>query len=189
VVLLYKNYYLNKKEQKISAFMNLLKPVQARITAYCRVLSGNGEAASDLLQDTLLAAFETFENLRIQDSFLYFLFSIARNKYLKQKRRWKFWGREQEAHQLYNEVSSQTIELQPDIELLYKSIAKLNNEQRDIVIMFHILGFSINEIQQHKGLTEAAVKNRLQRARAKLKQLLSDSENNISIHYTKIKQQ
>jgi RNA polymerase sigma-70 factor (ECF subfamily) len=170
---------LSDKEQKISDFMQMYQPVQRQLSAYCRVLAGNEDAAFDLLQDTLLAALEGFETARQANSFIYYLCGIARNIHLKHTRRWKFWGNNTEAAKRTLEISHDSIELQPDVELLYKAIAKLNDEQREVLLMFHIMGFSVGDIQQHLQITEAAVKNRLQRARAKLKQLLSDSESSI----------
>jgi len=171
---------LNEKEQKISAFMQLYKPLQKQLSAYCRVLTGDEDAACDLLQDTLLTAFESFEEIRHTDSFIYYLCSIARHKYLKQKRRWKFFGKPHDITYKNIEITPDAIELQPDVELLYKAIGKLNDEQREVLLMFHIMGFSLQDIQKQIGLTEAAVKNRLARARVKLKQMLSDSETSLA---------
>lgn len=66
-----------------------------------------------------------------------------------------------------------------DIELIHKCIAGLNTEQREAILMFHIMGFSIKEIAENLTITEAAVKNRLVRGRDKLKELLSDKESRL----------
>jgi len=161
--------------------MYLYKPVESQISAYCRVVAGNEESANDLLQDTLLAAFEGFRDLRKTESFIYYLCSIARHTYLKQKRRWKFFGDSAEIEKKnIGIISADSIELEPDVQLLYKAIAKLNNDQREVLLMFHIMGFTIADIQKQLKLTEAAVKNRLQRARAKLKILLSDNKTDVA---------
>lgn len=171
---------MDEKEQNIAAFMHLYKPVESQISAYCRVITGSEEAAGDLLQDTLLAAFEGFKDLHKTESFIYYLCSIAKHTFLKQKRRWKFFGDSTDIEKKNTSISADSIELQPDIQLLYKAIAKLNNDQREVLLMFHIMGFSIIEIQKQLKLTEAAVKNRLQRARSRLKLLLSDKISDIA---------
>ncbi|MDP4210696.1 MAG: sigma-70 family RNA polymerase sigma factor [Bacteroidota bacterium] len=158
--------------------MLLYKPVQRQLSAYCRALTADEDAAFDLLQDTLLTAFEKFDELRKTESFIYYLCSIARNRHLKQKRRWKFWSSQSETEKQSVAITPDAIEIQPDIALLHNAIAKLNTDQREVLTMFHILGFSLLEIQQQLNLSEAAVKNRLQRARYRLRQLLSDSESN-----------
>lgn len=156
--------------------MQLYKPVQHRLSAYCRVVTGSEEKAFDLIQDTLAAAFESLDKLRDASSFLFFLFGIARNCHLKQQRRWKFFGKQSDIRPANIEVKSESIEMQYDIELIHKSIARLNAEQREAILMFHIMGFSISDSAQNLSITEAAVKNRLVRGRENLRKLLSDKE-------------
>lgn len=164
--------------------MQLYKPVQNRLSAYCRVVCGNEEKAFDLIQDTLATAFENFHTLLDPGSFQFFLIAIARNCHLKQTRRWKFFGKQSDIKPANIEVSSSSIEMQYDIELIHKCIEGLNSEQREAILLFHIMGFSIKEIAENNTITEAAVKNRLLRGRENLRKLLSDKEsrliNNIS---------
>lgn len=156
--------------------MDLYKPVQHRLSAYCRVVAGNEEKALDLVQDTLAAAFQSFDKLRDTGAFHFFLFGIARNCHLKQQRRWKFFGKQSDIKTAHIEVLSDSVDMQYDIDLMYQSIAKLNAAQRDTILMFHIMGFSIAETAQNLNVTEAAVKNRLVRGRENLRRLLSDKE-------------
>jgi len=169
--------------------MQLYRPVQHRLSAYCRVVTGSEEKAFDLIQDTLTAAFEGFNKLRDSGSFLFFLFGIARNCHLKQQRRWKFFGKQSDIKPINIEVASDSIEMQYDVELLHKSIAKLNAEQREVILLFHIMGFSISDIAQNLIITEAAVKNRLVRGRENLRKLISDKESRMikSISANKLK--
>jgi RNA polymerase sigma-70 factor (ECF subfamily) len=159
--------------------MQLYKPVQHRFSAYCRVVTGSEERALDLIQDTLTAAFEGFDKLRDAGSFLFFLFGIARNCHLKQQRRWKFFGKQSEIRPANVEISSDSVEMNYDVELMHKSIASLNAEQREVILMFHIMGFSIKEIAENFTITEAAVKNRLMRGREKLRELIADKESHL----------
>lgn len=156
--------------------MQLYKPVQHRLSAYCRVVAGSGEKASDLIQETLAAAFEGFDKLRDPGSFQFFLIGIARNCHLKQQRRWKFFGKQSDIKPANIELTSDSIEMKYDIELIHKSISSLNAEQREAILLFHIMGFSIGDIAQNLTITEAAVKNRLVRGRENLRKLLSDKE-------------
>lgn len=156
--------------------MRLYKPVGQRLSAYCRVVAKNEAMALDLIQETLLAAFENFEKLRSSDAFVFYLFGIARNCHSKQKRRNKLFGNQDGIRNSNIEITADTIELSFDIGLIRKSIASLNDEQRNVVLMFHIMGFSIKEIAENFSITEAAVKNWLLRGREKLRQLISDKE-------------
>ena len=160
--------------------MQLYKPVQHRLSAYCRVVTGNEGKALDLIQDTIATAFENFEKLRNAESFLFFLFGIARNCHLKQQRRRKFFGNQNDIKSAKIEIASNPVEMLYDVELMHKCIASLNAEQRDVILMFHIMGFSIREIAENHKITEAAVKNRLVRGRENLRQLLSDKESRMT---------
>lgn len=178
---------VNTNSQKIAEFMQLYRPVQHRLSAYCRVVTGNEGKALDLIQDTIAAAFEGFDKLRDAESFLFFLFGIARNCHLKQQRRWKFFGKQSDIRPANIEVLSDSVEMNYDVELMHKSIASLNAEQREVILMFHIMGFSIKEIAENFTITEAAVKNRLMRGREKLRELLSDKESRMTNHISAIK--
>lgn len=156
--------------------MQMYEPVQHRLSAYCRVVTGSEGKALDLIQDTLAAAFESFGKLRDPSSFQFFLFGIARNCHLKQQRRLKFVGNQSEIKTVNIELAPDSVEMDYDIKLIHKSIANLNSEQHEVILMFHILGFSISDIAQNLKITEAAVKNRLVRGRENLRKLLTDQE-------------
>ena len=167
---------MKEKGEKIESFMSLYKPVQQQLSAYCRALTGNESAAFDLLHDTLVAAFDGFDGFKAAKSANYYLCGIARNIFLNQKRRWKFWGNSNEITISNIKIQPEEIELQPDIKLLYKAIEKLSFEQREVLVLFYIMGFQGTEIASQMGITEAAVRNRLKRARERLRLLMSDSE-------------
>lgn len=116
--------------------MQLYKPVQHRLSAYCRVVTGNEGKALDLIQETLASAFEGFERLRNQDSFLFFLFSIARNCHLKQQRKLKFFGKSSEIKCASGIIAPDSTEKNYDTELIHQSIHRLNTEQREAILLF-----------------------------------------------------
>ena len=159
--------------------MQLYKPVQHRLSAYCRVVTGNEEMALDLVQDTITATFESFHKLRNPGSFQFFLIGIARNCHLKHQRTRKFFGKQSDIKPSNIEVTSDSVEMRHDVELIHQCIARLNDEQREVILLFHIMGFSLKEIADNLSVTEAAVKNRLARGRENLKRFLSDRESNL----------
>jgi len=159
--------------------MQLYKPVQHKLSAYCRVVAGTEDKAFDLIQDTLARAFESFHTLRDREAFQFFLIGIARNCHLKQQRRKRFFEKSASSGQVSAEIQFDSTEMSYDVELLHKCIARLNEEQRETVLMFHIMGFPIKEIAENLTISEAAVKNRLVRGREKLRKLLSDKESKV----------
>ena len=63
----------SKKER----FMQAYAPVHGRFERYCKTRSYKEFPFEDLMQDTLLIAFEKFDNLKSKDAFLHFLFGTA----------------------------------------------------------------------------------------------------------------
>ena len=56
-----------------------------------------------------------------------------------------------------------------DYSELYEAISRLSEDARLSVTLYYMEGYSVREIEGILGVTESAVKNRLSRARAKLK--------------------
>ncbi len=159
--------------------MQLYKPVQHRLSAYCRVVAGNEDKALELIQETLAAAYENFQTIRDASAFQFFLIGIARNCHLKQQRRKKIFREQSEIKSSNIGISSDSIEMQYDYELLHQCINQLNTVQRETILMFHIMGFQIKEIARNLSISEAAVKNRLVRGRERLRVLFSDKESEL----------
>jgi RNA polymerase sigma-70 factor, ECF subfamily len=161
----------NAKEK----FLALYTPVERQLSNYCRALAGNDYAAADLLHDTILVALENIETLRKPESFLFFMCAIAKRTYLKQFRRKKFEADIETIPPVaYNE--SNAGETNADVQLLYRTISQLPFEQREALVMFEIMGFSLKEIQEFQGGSLSGVKSRVTRAREKLAEMLTDRE-------------
>lgn len=58
----------------------------------------------------------------------------------------------------------------------YAALDTLPDKQREAVIMFEILGFSMKEIHDVQGRTLIAIKVRISRGRAELTRLLSEQQ-------------
>lgn len=175
-------------------FMALLKPHHDRLARFARAMTRSREEAEDLMGDTLLAALEHFEQLRHEEAFVSWLFSIASR--LQQRRRIKsrifdsltlrFGLRFDDEHA--QEVLQSGAEPEPperggmspetfvDVNLLYNALERLPAKQREALVMFEISGLSLAEIQHIQGDSLSAVKMRLVRARERLQELLGVEE-------------
>jgi RNA polymerase sigma-70 factor, ECF subfamily len=107
------------------------------------------------------------------DRFLYFLFGIAANLVKKKQRRRKFWGAfdSPEVDQKAIESGSERGLLQKE---LYTALRKLNEKQREAIVLFEINGFTIKEIAVMQGLSESGVKSNLKRGKEQLGRLLTE---------------
>jgi len=167
---------VSKIEGQSEHFMELYIPVSRQISNYCRALTGNKDIARDLLQDTLLSAFESMATIRNKDSFLYYLCATAKRIYMKQTRRNKFIGDSSEIDKWESISSEQEGDISMDIQILNKALDKLPVKQREALVLFEIVGFSLKEIKTMQGGGLSGVKSRIVRAREKLYSMLSDLE-------------
>jgi RNA polymerase sigma-70 factor (ECF subfamily) len=171
-------------DQPKELFLSLYFPVEQQLSNYCRALTGNDIEAVDLLQDTLLAGLESVNSLRKPEAFMFYMCAIAKRTYLKRFRRKKF---EADINSIppiaINEPNAG--EVNADVQLLNQMISRLPIEQREALVMFEIIGFSLKEIQEFQGGSLSAIKSRIARAREKLAVMLTDQETEVYVKPSK----
>ncbi len=144
---------------------------------YCSAISYGKMDAEDLVQDVLLSAFHNFEKIKKQDQFLHYLIRAAKNRsisHLRKKRNKQELLDKHTNRLISKEVNAETL---LDIQLLYKTLAELPEQQKDALILFEILGFSMAEIAEIQGSTSGAIKTKISRGRKLLKKLLEEQHN------------
>lgn len=161
---------VDKKKQK--AFLELYEPIHDRFERFCRARVYGDMDYKDLMNETLLRAYQKFDTLRSQEAFLSFLFSISVRILSNNNRKRKTSSLEDIDTQLIDSGSSDS---STEIYLLHKALAKLPEEQRECILLFEIAGFNIKEICAIQNASESSVKQRLRRGRIKLKEILTYS--------------
>jgi len=163
----------NKQQQK---FLALYEPVHDSFERFCRARVFGNMEYQDLMNDTLLIAFEKLDTLKSSTAFLSFIIGISvrvlSNNHKKKKE-------EEYPQQESFDVLDVNAETERDAEvyLLHKALAILPEEQRECIILFEISGFSIKEIMEIQNASESAIKQRLKRGRAKLMEILTFESN------------
>lgn len=164
------NEYPDKRQQ----FMELYEPVHERFVRFCKAHAYGNYGADDLVNETVLSAFENFEKLRSPKAFLHFLFGIATNILRNNYRRKKFRGEYVEEYAENMISTAPEGEEHTELGILYKALAQLPDKQQEALILFEISGFSIKEIMEIQKSGESAVKARLVRGRKRLAELLQE---------------
>ena len=151
--------------------MGLYDPLHERLSRFVHSMVWNRDDAKDVLGETVLAAYESFEKVRDHNSFLYYLFGIASRLAKKRERRKKFWGifEPSKAELIISHYNSES---RTAVNELYAALNKIPVKQREAITLFEISGFSIKEIAEMQGSTLSGVKSRLMRAREALAKLL-----------------
>jgi RNA polymerase sigma-70 factor, ECF subfamily len=157
-------------------FMALLDPVHDRLEHFALALTRNGEAARDIVGETILIAYERFDSLRHPEAFLSFLFTIARRVYQRRATLARRTERLEESHWAGLHDTRLAPDASADIRAVYEALDELPEPQREAVILFEILGLSMSEIREIQGGTLVAVKVRISRGRKRLAKILGVDE-------------
>lgn len=160
---------IKSKQQR---FLALYEPIHDRFERFCRARVYGEMEYTDLMNETLLVAFEKFDSLKSEDSFLSYLFSTAVRLLANSNRKMKP-ERMQSMEKEQSIASSESTEHSMEVHLLHRALSELNEDQREALILFEITGFSIREVAGIQNASESAVKQRLKRGRERLGQILS----------------
>jgi RNA polymerase sigma-70 factor (ECF subfamily) len=164
---------LTKQER----FMQVYEPVHERFDRFCKTRVYGEFHFKDIMHDTLVVAFEKFDELKSTDAFLHFLFGTA-SRILANHRKKKRPEYVDQLNAKYEHVHNESslIEKQFEINDLYACLKELDQVTSECIILFEISGFSIKEIMGIQNLSEATVKQRLSRGRKQLLSLMQSLE-------------
>jgi len=163
-----------KEVMKQNEFMMHYEPCHEQFIRYCKAKSyGIIADYKDLVNETILRAFEGFDRLKNKHAFCGFLYSTASN-IIKNELRSK---RNKEIKEL-NEINLTALEQNHaeqkfEIEVLYTALSRLPESQKEAIILFEINGYSLKEVADIQNVGLSAVKLRLKRGREKLADILT----------------
>ena len=163
---------MNSSNEKQERFLALFEPIQANLERFVLAMTQEKERARDVIAETVMIAYEEFEKLRNSQAFLSFLFTIATRVYRKEQ---KEAGRTErlDSEKVIDLLDPGTSpDVAVDIRTVYDALNQLPERQREAVVLFEIVGFSMKEICQIQGGTLTAVKVRVSRGRKRLSEIL-----------------
>jgi RNA polymerase sigma-70 factor, ECF subfamily len=154
------------------AFRDRLLTEVSGLRAFSVSLCGSFHQADDLVQDVLLKAWGHSESFREGTNMRAWLFTIARNTYysLYRKR-----GREvQDVDGIYtsNLAVAPSQDGVMDLADFRLALAKLPDEQREVLILVGASGLSYEQAAEVCGVAVGTIKSRVSRARTRLGELL-----------------
>jgi len=170
----------------------LIRRHQERVYGFAMRMCRNAEDAKDILQDTFLGVVRSIQEFRAESRFSTWLFRIASNACLKKRRRGVHdptpaqelsldalmprpdgegrkpeipdWSEDAEQALLRGELGGR----------LEAAIDRLPREYRIVLLLRDVEGLSAEEAAEALGLSVAAVKSRLHRARVFVRRELAD---------------
>lgn len=170
------------------AFEALVKACEKQVYHIALNMTGSEEDAFDISQDVFLKAYRSLRSFRQESSFQTWVCRLAANRCIdflrKQKRRGKIVSLDEpddlgRLPELPDEryAPEQVVERRERTRLLREAMQKLPEEQRIILVLREVEGFSYQEISEALALEPGTVKSRIARARARLAGLLTEHGN------------
>lgn len=163
------------------AFERFVDHFRSKVFHYSWLMCGRPEIAEDVAQETLLKVFENIDQLREPERVRAWVFRIAKNACLMQRRKSVFAP----AHELSLDELPPTVEVSdaagpPDSELLRSElravvdriVAELPQSYRAVVLLRDLEELSTEETAQILDLSTDVVKTRLHRGRLAMRQKL-----------------
>lgn len=170
-----------------TAYRGLVERYQGRIYAVCYGMVRNPEDARDLAQDAFVKAYKNLARFELRSSFYTWLCRIAMNVSIDMLRRQKVRKAElfdegiatkdsggvlSMAH--HKNDPGRALERSRLKEKIAAALDELPEDQRQVVVLREIEGFSYKEIAEVMGIPEGTVMSRLYYARRKLQVALKE---------------
>lgn len=158
--------------------MSTLDPKDELVThlqalrAFALSLTRNRATADDMMQDTVLKAWSNMDKFEPGTNMRAWLFTILRNNFYNSRRKLN-----REVADVDN-VFSEKMSVKPDhdgrlqMTEFKQALSLLPDEQREALILVGASGFSYEDAAEMCGVATGTIKSRVNRARAKLAELM-----------------
>ncbi|MBS4008287.1 MAG: sigma-70 family RNA polymerase sigma factor [Clostridium sp.] len=182
------------KRGDLSAYDRLMQRYEKRVYALCFRMAGNQDDAADLAQEAFLKAFRALPSFNGQAQFSTWLYRIVTNTCLDERRR---QARRPQLFSLDKPLNTEdgqlaltlpaeasdplATALSQETEIEIRTLlSMLPAEQRIVLVLRDMEGYSYDEIARMLNLNGGTVKSRLNRARRKLRELYLEKEELLS---------
>lgn len=167
------------------AMEEIIRHHQASLYAFMLRMTGRPDVAEDVVQEAFVRVLKNLDRFDSRFRFSTWVFTIAKRLYMNQLQKhapafesdvvdaWQGKGSAPERNLMEAETrdnARQAIE---------HAMGSLNEQQREIVILFHRQNWPISSIAEHLDMPEGTIKSHLHRARKRMKQVMSADENHL----------
>ena len=163
------------------AFERLMEPLEQLVWRVCWHYTGNREAAEDCGQEAMIRIWRNLANYRGECALESWVYRIAANccmDWLRKKKRDQSVSMEPMVEQGFDPAddapgTEAQVVAKDERQRLREAIALLPDDQREALILTQLEKVSYEEAAQALGVSEGTVKSRVNRAKARLKEILS----------------
>jgi RNA polymerase sigma-70 factor (ECF subfamily) len=142
------------------------------LRAFAVSLTHNTDKADDLVQETLVKAWDKQASFQVGTNLKAWLFTILRNEFYSQMRK---RGREVQDS---DGIMTARLAVHPsqhgslDLDDFKAALEKLPEDQREAIVLIGASGFSYEEAAEICGCAVGTIKSRVSRARTRLQEML-----------------
>ena len=163
----------------VAAYGELVLKYQSRLCASLFHICGSRTDAEDAAQEAFLRAFTKLSSYTGASAFYTWLYRIAVNAVITQRRRHRTWSEGERVRSRPDDAACPAAE-RPDQRMLraeraiavQKALAALSDEYRTILVLREVEDFDYDEIATTLEIPLGTVRSRLHRARLELRRVL-----------------
>ena len=163
------------------AFERLMEPLEQLVWRVCWHYTGNREAAEDCGQEAMIRIWRNLANYRGECALESWVYRIAANccmDWLRKKKRDRSVSMEPMREQGFDPAdpspgTEEQAVAKDERRRLREAIALLPEDQREALILTQLEKIPYEKAAQDLGVSEGTVKSRVNRAKARLKEILS----------------
>lgn len=167
-------------------FEALLSPHLDKLYRLAYRLSGQRDTAEDLVQELLLKVYPRLDEMQQIEQLAPWLSKVLYRQFIDQYRRQKRSPLDytDEEQTLYDNAASnnpgpaEASNNSLAATLLSQALHKLNEDQRNLVMLHDVEGYTLQEISELQEIPVGTLKSRLSRARSRLREMLYSVEPN-----------
>ena len=163
-----------EEDERRNAFRQQLLASIPKLRAFALSLASHADYADDLVQETLMKAWNHQHSFQEGTNIKAWLFTILRNEYFSQLRKRRREVEDADGDYASNVMTPGGQESQLDMADLRIALQQLPDDQREAVVLVGASGFSYQEVAEICRVPVGTVKSRVNRARNKLAILLGN---------------
>lgn len=157
-------------KQKSNAFAELYNRYSSRVYLYCRKILGEGYFVEDIFQETFIKYLKAIENETIIENSISYLLRTCKNLILNHKRDNPHYF--VEIDDLHVSFQDKRLEYEELTNLLESALSLLPEEHKEAFVLQAFEGMSYNEIGELTNSPVTTVRNRVVRAKRKIRDIL-----------------
>lgn len=153
------------------AFKELYRRYEHKVWAYCRITLGNDDKAKDAVQESFVRFFRTGQKGTAIDNVGAYLMRIVRNVCLDEKKRSATLPITLD--EIDMPILGNDYEKKEMASVMESALQLLSDEQKEALIMQTFGNMSYSEIAEVQGVPLTTIRNRIVRAKKRLREILT----------------